>query len=50
MNFRRNKFCICMTNENLNITAFDVLTALEPKFKELTRTRKCHFSYQQSNK
>ena len=45
MNFIKNKFRICMTNENLHDCVRIAITTLEPKFKELARNKKCHFSH-----
>ena len=45
MNFIKNKFRICMTNENLHHCIRLAITKLEPKFKELVRNKKCNFSH-----
>ena len=45
INFIKNKFRTSMTNENLHDCIRLAITTLEPKFKELARSKKCHFSH-----
>jgi len=50
MNFINNGLRICMTNENIHHCLRLAIITLEPKFKELARSRKCHYSLQHNNK
>jgi len=50
MNFIKNELRICMTNENIHHCFRLAVITLEPKLKELARSKKCHFSHQQNNK
>ena len=45
MNFINNKFPSCLTNQHLHHSFRFATTKLEPRFKELTRNQKCHFSH-----
>ena len=45
MNFMKNKFHSCMMDQHLHHSLRLVITTLEPRFKELARNKKCHFSY-----
>jgi len=50
MNFTKNKFCICMANENLHHCLRFTITAFELKVKELTGSGKYHFSHQSTSR
>ena len=52
MNFIRNKFRSCMTDQHLHHSLRLATITLEPRFKELASDKKCHFSHKlkQNNK
>ena len=45
INFIKNKFRSCMTDQHLHHNLRLATTTLEPRFKELARNKKCHFSH-----
>ena len=45
INFNKNRFRSCTTDQHLHHSLRLATTTLEPRFKELARNKKCHFSH-----
>jgi len=50
INLIKNELRMCMTNEDIHHCLRLAVITLEPKLKELARSKNCHFSHQQNNK